>query len=116
MKYKIRFKANDSLSYEEVKHKVVVFLQEKYQQYAFKVKDIGPEKNLFIYTIITEEFGGPYVEFGVAVDSMTVGKSWTNSAKFIELDKEEMKFFSSLGFEVTDFHKQSTGHNVDDWF
>lgn len=112
MKYKIKYKANDST--DDLKVKVGLFYKEHPAYKLLRVVKIHDDHLKSIYEYEYKDKEANEFEVGVDYKSMEIFKY--GALDFSEFSKDELQFFDNLGFEVDEDFKEETNQEITDWF
>lgn len=113
MKYKIKFKALDSL--DNFIEQTTKFFKKLYPHPSVKMDTLIGDK----WLKFTLTFGGDkkiYI-LGTENKHLTFLTQHSDSnQEFSELSREELKYFDDAGYDLDSLHTERTGQLIDDWF
>lgn len=88
--------------------------------YSFECKESGMDENydyvfLISYYVFRSCYPTDRERIYINITEKTVSK-FDFKYMHIDFDKEELKFLSNKGFNLSEEHITSTGQDIDDWF
>lgn len=113
MKYKINYKAQDSVEIdpEEVADRINRFLDKEHGDNIDEVEvdDFG---GYFYYKVFLRD--GNWFHYRVYYDTKCVDK--LHKGENVKMTNAELQFFDNLGYELEALQSRDTGQQIEDWF